>query len=230
MPRITRAFSAPNQHFSMSTILTKSCPPKYFLRSFHASGQILRPRTSSRHLHVLVSPSTPHTSILIGLHTPLRSMLRLLSFLVHSVSTFLLALAWAFFAVFPFLHQGGKAGCVLQGCVHLFSLLLHCLCSRFRHKIFVQHCSFFCQLIRFFVAFSDKLLKVRHIFTIFVCAKCLDMRHFHHNISCDKTVQFFPNFDPQVCIVCFRVYASSFSPPQPVKNFLCCRHAPRWVQ
>ena len=44
------------------------------------------------------------------------------------------------------------------------------LCSCYRHKPFVQHCSF-CQLIRFLVAFGDKLLKVRQILLIFLrCA------------------------------------------------------------
>ena len=49
-----------------------------------------------------------------------------------------------------------KAGCMLQSCAHLFSFLVRCLCSRFRHETSVQHCSFIRQLIRLLVAFSDK--------------------------------------------------------------------------
>ena len=34
------------------------------------------------------------------------------------------------FTVLPCFHQSVKTGCILQGCMYLFSLLLHCLCSR----------------------------------------------------------------------------------------------------
>ena len=45
--------------------------------------QMFRPCAYSLHLHVLVASFTPHTPIPTGLSTPLRSMLRFLSFLIH---------------------------------------------------------------------------------------------------------------------------------------------------
>ena len=51
------------------------------------------------------------------------------------------------FTVLPFFYQTVKTRCILQRSTYLFSLLLHCLCSRFRHETFVQHCSCLCHLI-----------------------------------------------------------------------------------
>ena len=110
-------------------------------------------------------------------------MFRVFSFLIHKNPLFFW-LRFELFTIFPFFHQAVKAACVLQGCTHFFSLLLHCLCSRFRHKSFVQHCSCFCQLIRLLVAFSDKLLKCDISFLSFFvrCALTCSL-HFNRYLS-----------------------------------------------
>ena len=77
-------------------------------------------------------------------------MFRLLSFLVYENPLFFW-LRPELFTVLLFFHQNVKTACILQGCKYLFSLLLHCLCSRFRHEIFIQHRFCLCQRIRFLI-------------------------------------------------------------------------------
>ena len=115
-------------------------------------------------------------------------------------------------------HLAVKAGRVLQNRVNFLSFLLDCPCSHFRHKSFVQHCSCFLPAHPPVDALSDELLKARHLFLFLLCAVCLDMLHFHHKISCGKTVQFFPNLDSQISISSSRFDAFSFSPPHHINN------------
>ena len=172
--------------------------------------QILRPRTLSWHLQVFSTPSTPHTSILVGLDTPLRPMLRFLSFLVHENRPFLW-LRLELFTVLPFLHQTVKAGCILQGCEHFFSHLLDCLCPHFRHKTYIPHCSCLCQLTSFVVALCDKLLKFATVLSYLLCAVRFHMLHFHRNFFKQKKVQFFPDFDLRMRIASSGVDTFSFT-------------------
>ena len=60
--------------------------------------------------------------------TPLRSVVRFLSFLVHNSQLFF-RLRLELITVLPTFHQAVKASCMLQSCIHLCSLLLDCLCS-----------------------------------------------------------------------------------------------------
>ena len=82
--------------------------------------QIFRPCAISWHFHALTASCTPRTSILVGISTPLRSMLRFLPFLIYENMFFWLRLE--LFTVLPVFHQTVKAGCILQGCIHFFSL------------------------------------------------------------------------------------------------------------
>ena len=130
LSRTCRAFSAPNQYFTLPVrsshqIMTS---PNLAFAIFPNILTNTLARALSFHFHVLDASFTPQTSILVGLSTPLRSVFRFLSFLVHNSQLFF-RLRLKLITVLPIFHQAVKAGCILQSCIHLCSLLLDCLCS-----------------------------------------------------------------------------------------------------
>ena len=125
LPRIARAF------FYTKSRGLPACLFSYFIVAFQMSlspfpqkiDRYFWPSAFSLHLHVLTASPTSHTSILVGLSTPLRSMLRSLPLLFHE-NPFFLWLWLEVFTIFPFLDQAVKAGCMLQSCMHFSSLSL----------------------------------------------------------------------------------------------------------
>ena len=88
LPRMTRAFPAPNQDLSLSIhssylIINSKVTLSPFSKIFR---QVFWSCAFSWNLHVFAAFSTPHASILVCLSTPLRSMLRLLSFLIQEIN------------------------------------------------------------------------------------------------------------------------------------------------
>ena len=107
----------------LSILLTTPCPSRSRFISFPQKYcQNFRPCAISLHFHALTASCTRHASILVGISTPLRSMLRLLPFLIYENIFFWLRLELC--TNFPVFHQTVKAGCILQGCIHLSSLSL----------------------------------------------------------------------------------------------------------
>ena len=88
LPCTARAFSAPNQNLALP-VHSSSYQITIFQKKIR---YVHRSCAFPWHLHVLAAPSTSLALILFGLCTPLRSMLRLLIFLVKKI-TFLLASA-----------------------------------------------------------------------------------------------------------------------------------------
>ena len=101
----------------------------------------------------------------------------------HSVRCFVSSLFWSTNVHFS-VGFGLSSSLSSESWLHNAELHtpLHCLCSRFRHETFVQHCSFFCQL--------PSLTNFSHFF---LRAVCLDMLHFHRHSSSGQLVQFFPD-------------------------------------
>ena len=73
---ITRVFSAPNHNFSLPVHSSYHIASSLMLLFLHVpkNCEVSRSCALSSHLHVLATPSTPHTSILVGLGTPFGSM------------------------------------------------------------------------------------------------------------------------------------------------------------
>ena len=77
--------------FCTKSDLHPACPifspyrglPNIAFTIFPIFDKYFLPCACSLHLHVLTASSTSHTSILVGLSSPLRSMLRFLLFLIH---------------------------------------------------------------------------------------------------------------------------------------------------
>ena len=105
--------------------------------------QIFRSRTL-RLSHLM------HRYLMVTAHHTVRCF-AFLNFLIHEDQCFF-RLRLTFFAVFPVLHQTVKAGCILQGCAHVLSLLLDGVCSYF------------------LIAMSDKPLNIRHVFLVLLSA------------------------------------------------------------
>ena len=174
----------PNDAFSIC--------PNFIWQEFWSS-------TTSWHLHVFASSSISHTSIHICFLAPLCSMLHTPNPLVNETPLFFW-LRLELFTIFPFLHQTVEASRMLQSYIHLLSLLLHCISSRFCQKAFIHQYSCFCRLISLLITFGDEPLKLRHLFFFFLRAVCLHMCHFHQDASFDQFMWLLQFFKPQPCI------------------------------
>ena len=110
--------------------------------------------------------------------TPLRSVLRFLPLLVHENLCFIgcgLSSSRSF-------HSSSKQRKQAPYCkaahTSSLSLLLNSSCPCPCHKSFIPNRSFFGQLVRFLITFREKLLKLRHILFVLLCAVRFDMFDF----------------------------------------------------
>ena len=202
LPRVSRTLSAPCRGYhlpvrSSGLVMTSQMATSPFSLSFR---QDLWSITSAWHFHVFVSFFASHTLIPVRFRAPLCSMLHSLPPLVNETPLFL-RFGLDFSTIFPFLHHAMEAGCIVQGYMHLLSLLLRSFSSRFCPKAFIQHCSCLCQLISLLISFRDEPFNFCHLFFFFLRMVCLNMCHFHQDASLTQFMEFFfPNFYPQVCI------------------------------
>ena len=127
-------------------------------------------------------------------------------------------------------NQWNLAANKLQGNMYIISLslLLYCLCSCFCNVAFVQRRNCLCHLICFLIALCENLLKLRHIFLL-LCAMRFCMLNFHQYFFQPQKLQFFPKFDPLICITRFRINCISVLFSTAHLSFFRCRHAPWWV-
>ena len=214
-----------NSSPSLSTLLTKSWPPKCrFLHVLHFFDKYFGPV----HFPFILMYCLFHTSCndtCWQKHTtPFDASFPHFS---HPQKTFFFWLRLELFTIFLLFYQTVKARCVLQGRIHLFSLLLDCFPCHFRHKTLVQHSTCLCQLIRLFIAFVDKLLKLRHVLLILLCAVRLDIFPrflFRLEGAILPTFFFHKSASPPFGSMDF------LSPLHCPSKFLCCPHAPQAEQ
>ena len=68
-----------------------------------------------------------------------------------------------FFTIFSFFRRTVEASCTLLCCMNFLPFLLNRSSSHLRYFSSVQHRSFFCWHIRFFITFSDALFEWRRL-------------------------------------------------------------------